>query len=66
MYPNWGFCSIRSKLIKLVCWINVFDHYKLYFIVCDDQLIIFFFKLNKWFFKIFGVFVRNSLLKPIL
>ena len=65
MYPNWGFCSIRSKLIKLACWIDVFDHYKLYSIVCDDHLINFF-KLNKWFSKIFGVFVRNSMLKPIL
>lgn len=39
MYPNWGFCSIRSKLIILACWINVFDHYKLYSILCDDQLV---------------------------
>ena len=43
MYPNWEFCSIRSKLIKLAYWIDVFDHYKLYSIVCDDHLINFFF-----------------------
>ena len=65
MYSNWGFCSIWSKLIKLACWINLFYHYKLYFIVCDDKLINFF-KLYKWFSKIFGVFVRNSILKLIL
>ena len=39
MYPIWGFYSIRSKLIKLACWIDVFDHFKLYSIVRDDQLI---------------------------
>ena len=43
MYPNWGFCSIRSKLIKLACWIDVFDRHFMNSTLCDDQLVIFFF-----------------------
>ena len=58
MYSNWGFCSIRSKLIKLACWIDVFDHHFMNSTLYDDQLVNFFFflKWNKWFFKFLGFF----------
>ena len=39
MYPNWGFCSIRSELIKLACWIDVIDHYFMNSTLWDDQLV---------------------------
>ena len=65
MYPNWGFCSIRSKLIKLPCWIDVIDHYFMNSTFCDDQLVNFL-QIEQLIFQNFGVFVRNSMLKPIL
>ena len=65
MYPNWRFCSIRSKLIKLACWIDVIDHYFLNSALCADQLVNFL-QIEQVVFQIFGVFVRNSMFKPIL
>ena len=65
MYPDWGFYSIRSKLIKLACWIDVIDHYFMNFTLCDDQLVNFV-QIEQVVFQIFGVFVRNSMFKPIL
>ena len=57
MYLNWGFCSIRSKLIKLACWIDVFDHHFMNSTLCDDQLVnFFFFEMEQVVFQIFGVF----------
>ena len=38
----WGFCSIRLKLMKLACWIDVINHSKLFSSLCDDQLVNFF------------------------
>ena len=66
MYPNWGFCSIRSKLIKLACWIDVIDHYFMNSTLCDDQLVNFL-QIEQVVFQNFGVFfVRNSIFKLIL
>ena len=42
MFPIWGFCSIRFKLIKLACWIDVIDHYFMNSTLCDDELVNFF------------------------
>ena len=50
----WGFCSIRLKLMKLSCWIDVIDHYKLFSNLCDDQLVNFFKKTCKWFYIFWG------------
>ena len=55
MYLNWGFCSIRSKLIKLACWIDVIDHYFMNSTLCDDQLVNFL-QIEQVVFQIFGVF----------
>ena len=63
--PIWGFCSIRLKLMKLACWFDVIDHSKLFSNLCDDQLVNFFKKLASGF-NFIGVFIRNSMLKPIL
>ena len=38
----WGFCSIRLKLMKLACWIDVINHSKLFSSLYDDQLVNFF------------------------
>ena len=51
--------------MKLVCWIDVIDHYFMYSTLCDDQLVNFL-QIEQVVFQIFGVFVRNSMLKPIL
>ena len=61
----WGFCSNWVQLTKVACWIDVIDHYFLYSILCDDQLVNFL-QIEQVVFQIFGVFVRNSMLKPIL
>ena len=66
MYPNWGFCSIRSKLIKLACWIDVFDRHFMNSTLCDDQLVIFFLNGTSGFSNFWGFFVKNSIFKPIL
>ena len=54
------FCSIRSNLIKLACWIDVLDHYKLYSIVCVDQLINFL-KWTSGSLKFLGFFLLETL-----
>ena len=56
MYLNWGFCSIRSKLIKLACWIDVFDHHFMNSTLCDDQSISFIKKMEQVVFQNFWVF----------
>ena len=61
----WGFCSYWVQLMKLACWINVIDHYFMNSTLCDDQLVNFL-QIEQVVFKIFGVFVRNSMLKLIL
>ena len=61
----WGFCSNWFQLIKLACCINVIDHYFMYSILCDDQLVNFL-RIEQVVFQIFGVFVRNSMFKSIL
>ena len=63
--PTWGFCSIRSNLMKLACWIDLFDHYLVLSILFNDQLVNFL-KIVQVVFQILGFFVRNSMLKPIL
>ena len=52
-------------MMKLVCWTDYFDHYKLFSILCDDQLINLV-QIEQVVFQIFGVFVINSMLKLIL
>ena len=47
--PIWGFCSIGLKLMKLACWFDVIDHYKLFSNLCDGQLVNFFKKLSSGF-----------------
>ena len=58
----WGFCS---NWFQLACQIDVIDHYFMYSILCDDQLVNFL-QIEQEVFQIFGAFVRNSMLKPIL
>ena len=57
MYPNWGFCSIRSKLIKLPCWIDVIDHYFMNSTFCDDQLVNFL-QIEQVVFQIFEILLE--------
>ena len=52
-------------MMKLVCWIDYFDYYELFSILCDDQLINLV-QIEQVVFQNFGVFVLNSMLKPIL
>ena len=61
----WGFCSNWFQLMKLACRIDVIDHYFMYSILCDDQLVNLL-QIEQVVFQIFGVFVRSSMLKPIL
>ena len=49
MYPDWGFYSIRSKLIKLASWIVVIDHYFMNSTLCEDQLVNFL-QIEQWVF----------------
>ena len=58
MYLNWGFCSIRSKLIKLACWIDVIDHYFMNSTLCDDQLVNFL-HIEQVVFQIFGFLLET-------
>ena len=51
--------------MKLACWIDEFDHYKLFSNLCDDQLVNLV-QIEQMVFQNFGVFVINSMLKPIL
>ena len=51
--PIWGFCSIRLKLMKLACCIDVIDHSKLFSNLCDDQLVNFFKNIQVVLFFIF-------------
>ena len=51
--------------MKLVCWIDVIDHYFMYSTLFDDQLVNFL-QIEQVVFQNIGVFVRNSMLKPIL
>ena len=60
MYLNWGFCSIRSKLIKLACWIDVIDHYFMNSTLRDDQLVNFL-QIEQVVFQNFGVFLLETL-----
>ena len=64
--PIWGFFSIGIKLMKLACCIGVIDHSKLFSNLCDDQLVNFFKNIQVVLKFFWGVFVRNSMLKPIL
>ena len=50
--------------MKLVCWIDVIDHYFMYSTLCDDQLVNFL-QIEQVVFQILGFFVGNSMLKPI-
>ena len=52
-------------MMKLACWIDYFDHYELFSILCDDQLVNLV-QIEQVVFQKFGVFVINSMLKPIL
>ena len=65
MNLNWGFCSIWFNLTKLACLVDCFGHYKLLYIMYNDQFgqIVGFFKLG---FSNFGVFDVTFMLKPIL
>ena len=56
---NWGFCS------KLACYIDEIDHPYLFSLICDDQFVNLL-QIVQVVFQIFGVFVRNYILKPIL
>ena len=63
--PIWRFLSKLVQLIKLACCSDVIDHYFMSSILCNDQ----FFNLlqiDQVVFQNFGVFVRNSMLKPNL
>ena len=51
--------------MKLACYIDVIDHLYLFSLMCDDQFVNLL-QIVQVVFKIFGVFVRNSMLKPIL
>ena len=51
--------------MKLACLIDVIDHYFMNSTSCDDQLVNFL-QIEQVVFQIFGVFVRNSMFKPIL
>ena len=63
--PELGILFIRVKLMKLACWIDYFDHYKLFSTLCDDQLVNLV-QIEQVVFQNFGVFVMNSMLKTIL
>ena len=52
-------------MMKLACWIDYFDHYELFSILCDDQLTNLV-QIEQVIFQNFGVFVLHSMLKPIL
>ena len=41
-------------MMKLASWIDYFDHYELFFILCDDQLIIVV-QIEQVVFENFGV-----------
>ena len=51
--------------MKLACYIDVIDHPYLFSLMCDDQFINFL-QIVRVVFQFFGVFVKNSMLKPIL
>ena len=53
---NWGFLSNWVKLMKLACQIDVFGHYFLNTIMCNDQFVNIF-QIDQVVFQIFGVFV---------
>ena len=61
----WGFCSNWFQLMKLACRIDVNDHYFMYSILCDDQLVNLL-EIEQVVFQIFWGFVRNYMVKPIL
>ena len=58
--PIWGFCSNLTKLMKLVCSIDVIGHYFLKSILYDDQLVNIF-QIDQVVFQNFGVFVLKTL-----
>ena len=51
--------------MKLAYYIDVIDHPYLFSLMCDDQFVNFL-QIVRVVFQFFGVFVRNSMLKPIL
>ena len=51
--------------MKLACWFDVIGHYFLKYILYDDQLVNIF-QIDQVVFQNFGVFVLETLLKPIL
>ena len=50
--------------MKLACYIDVIDHLYLFSLLCDDQFVNLL-QIVQVVLQIFGVFVRNSMLKPI-
>ena len=61
--PNWGFCSIWVRLMKLACSIDVFGHKFLNSIMYNDQFVNIF---QNDQFVIWGFCVNTSMFKPIL
>ena len=51
--PNWGFSSNWVKLMKLACQIDLFGHYFLNSIMCDDQFVNIF-QIDQVVFQILG------------
>ena len=63
--PNGGYWSNLAKLTKLACSFDVIGHYFLKSILYDNQFVNFL-QIDQVVFQNFGVFVRNSMLKPNL
>ena len=51
--------------MKLACCFDVIDHFYLFSLMCNDQFVNLL-QIEQVVFSNFGVFVRNSMLKPIL